>query len=399
MGPTITYLREPPRTADLVIVGGGVVGAATAFFAARAGMHPLIVERRPRLATLTTAAATGGFRLQFDTREEMDLVRESVELFLHFAEVTRQTAYDPGVRPQGYLFLTTDPAAAARQRELVAQQHSWGQKDIEILTGGEVRRRFPYASPDVIQARFRQGDGFIDPKRLTHGLAAASAAPAAVGCSVTGFRLSGGRLAAVETTAGVISTRTAVIAAGPLSALVAHEAGVQLPVTAVRRQKIVLPDLPQVPADAPMTIDEDTGVHWRPALQGAYLLYTDPTTAATHPSDPVGIDHELAFRLLDPASPIAAARVAPFWRDVWEHGAIQWMIQAGRYTMTPDHRPLIGPTGVEGLWVNTGYSGHGVMASPAGSRLLADLLAGRLGAADNPFGLDREMEPRGTGPL
>ncbi len=351
------------------------------------------------MASETTAAATGGFRLQFDTREEMELVRESVELFLHFAEVTRQSAYDPAVLARGYLFLTTDPAAAARQRELVARQHSWGQTDIEILEGGEVRRRFPYVCPDVIQARFRQGDGFIDPKQLTHGLAAASGAPAAVACGVTGFRVEGGRLTGVQTTGGVISTRTAVIAAGPLSGLVAEEAGVRLPVTAVRRQKIVLPDLPQVPSGAPMTIDEDTGVHWRPALKGAYLLYTDPTAQPAAPSDPVGIDHELAFRLLDPASPIAAARMAPFWRSVWEHGAVQWMIQAGRYTMTPDHRPLIGPTEVEGLWVNTGYSGHGVMASPAGSRLLADLLAGRRTAADNPFRLDREMAPRESGPL
>jgi sarcosine oxidase subunit beta len=203
----------------------------------------------------------------------------------------------------------------------------------------------------------------------------------------------------VETTAGFVSARAAVIAAGPLSGLVAREAGVRLAVTAVRRQKIVLPDLPQVPPEAPMTIDEDTGVHWRPALGGAYLLYTDPTAPPTHPSDPVGIDHELAFRLLDPASAIAAARVAPFWREVWEHGAIQWMIQAGRYTMTADHRPLIGPTGVEGLWVNTGYSGHGVMASPAGSRRLADLLVGGGAAGDNPFHPERAMTPREAGPL
>jgi len=400
MPQIISYRDRPPRTADLVVVGGGVVGAASAFFAARAGLRPVIIERRPALATLTTAAATGAFRLQFDNLEETRLVQESVELFLNFASVTGQTVYDPGVRQQGYLFLTTDPAAAERQRLLVARQHEWGQTDIELLDGPEVRRRFPYVGPEVVRARFRQADGFVDPKQLAYGLAAASGALVVTGCGVTGFRVTdGGRLAAVETTAGTISARAAVIAAGPLSGPLAELAGLALPVTALRRQKVVLPDLPQVPAGAPMTIDDDTGVHWRPALRGAYLLYTDPTTQPSPPSDPVPVDPGFAFTLLDPRSPVAAARVVPFWRNVWEHGCAQWMIQAGQYTMTPDHRPLIGPTPIEGLWVNTGYSGHGVMGSPAGSRLLADLLVGRRAPADNPFRLDREFVSHETGSL
>src|SRR3954468_12492708 len=93
-----------PRNADLVVVGGGVVGAATAFHASRAGMRPVIVEARPALCTLTTPVATGAFRLQFDNPEEIGLVRESVELFLHFPDATGQREHDPAVRQQGYLF-------------------------------------------------------------------------------------------------------------------------------------------------------------------------------------------------------------------------------------------------------------------------------------------------------
>ena len=81
----------------------------------------------------------------------------------------------------------------------------------------------------------------------------------------------------------------------------------------------------------------------------------------------------------------------PFWRDVWNRGAPAWFLQAGQYTMTPDHRPLVGPSEVEGLWVNTGYSGHGVMGSPAASRILADVMTGAIAAGDNPFRLDREF--------
>jgi sarcosine oxidase subunit beta len=390
----VRYVDDLPESADLVIVGGGIVGAATAFHAARAGLKPLLLERRPALSTLTTAAATGGFRLQFDNQEELALVRESVEIFLNFAAVTGQTTYDAGIRQQGYLWLATEPETAARQRELVAMQHGWGQTDIELLNGDEVRYRFPYIAQTVIQARFRQGDGFCKPKRIALGFAAGSGTDVLVNCGVTGFHIAGGRVTGVATTRGTVRAGAVVIACGPLSGLLAETAGIELPIETVRRQKVVLPDVPGVPADAPMTIDEETGAHWRPALRGAYLLFTDPATPATPPTEDVPTESAFAFSLLDPASPVAVARVAPFWREVWAENRVNWLMQAGQYTMTPDHRPLIGPTGVDGLWVNTGYSGHGVMGSPAGSRLLVDLLTGARPPADNPFRLDRAFERR-----
>jgi glycine/D-amino acid oxidase-like deaminating enzyme len=141
-----------------------------------------------------------------------------------------------------------------------------------------------------------------------------------------------------------------------------------------------------------MTIDEDTGVHWRPALAGAWLLFTDPATPESPPADNVPVDPAFAFQLLDPTSPFSVARVVPFWREVWDRGAAPWLLQAGQYTMTPDHRPLIGPLSIEGLWVNTGYSGHGIMLGPAGSRLLVDLLTGK--AESSPFAPGRAFEPR-----
>ncbi|MBV9279033.1 MAG: FAD-binding oxidoreductase [Chloroflexi bacterium] len=379
------YADSLPSTADLVIVGGGVVGAATAFYASRTGLRPLLLERRPRLCTLTTPVATGAFRLQFDNEEELRLVRQSVETFLYFPEVTGQREYDLGVRQQGYLYVTTTEAGMERQRRMVEMQHRWGQTDIEVLAGVEVRRRFPYVGSNALQARFRQGDGFLDQKQLTMGLAAASGAQVVTTCAVTGFRVEGGRLRAVETERGRVSADAAVIAAGPFSGVVAAQAGVELPISAVVRQKLIMPLAPEVPADAPMTIDDDTGSHWRPALQGAYLLFTDPSTPPSPPAEDVTPTHRFAFQLLDPASPVAVARVAPFWKRVWERSSTYWILQAGQYSVTPDHRPLIGRTPVEGLYVNTGYSGHGVMGSPGGSLLLADILTGRVSDGQNPF--------------
>lgn len=391
---SVNYASTLPTTADLVIVGGGVVGAATAFHATRAGFRPLLVERRPRLCTLTTPASTGAFRLQFDNREELEIVRESVELFLNFADATGQRVYDLDIRQQGYLWLTATETGVERQRRIVAAQHSWGQTDVELLDGDELRRRFPYVSQNVLQARFRQGDGFLDPKQLTLGLAAASKAQVVTECGVIGFETKGGRLRAVKTEHGNISTETAVIAAGPFSGVVAAQAGVELPVTIVARQKLVMPLVPEIPPEAPLVIDEDTGAHWRPALRGAYLLFADPFTPPSQPAENVALDHSFAFRLLDPASSVSVARLSPFWRTIWERSAAHWFLQAGQYTVTPDHRALTGPTPVEGLFVNTGYSGHGIMGSPAGSRVLVDVLTGVLPNTENPFRLDRTFVER-----
>jgi len=383
-----------PRRADLVIIGGGVVGAATAFYASRAGLRPLLIEARPHLCTLTTPRATGAFRLQFDNREELELVRESVQLFLNFPEVTGQRAYGLGVRQQGYLWLTTTEEGAERQRRAVERQHGWGLTDVEVLGGNEVRRRFPYVGPNVLQGRFRAGDGFLDTVALTLGLADASRAQVVLDTPVTGFRVTGGRLEAVMSRSTAVSTSCAVVACGPLSGIVAGVAGADLPLRAVRRQKLVMPDVPEVPQDAPMTIDEETGTHWRPALLGAWLLCTDPHTPPSPPTWNVPADRDFGLQLLDPASPVAAARIVPFWREVWERGEPNWYVEAGQYTMTPDHRPLIGPTRIDGLYVNSGYSGHGIMGSPAGSRILVDVLTGRRRPVDNPFRVDREFVRR-----
>jgi glycine/D-amino acid oxidase-like deaminating enzyme len=388
----VKYLTEPPASAELVIIGGGMIGAATAFHAARAGLKPLLVEARPALCTLTTPVAAGAFRLQFNDLEELTLVRESAELFLNFRDVTGQDEYDLRVRQQGYLWLTTDERNVERQRALVARLHEWGQGDVELLPGDEVRQRFPYVGENVVQARWRGGDGFLDTTRLTFGLIHGSRADVMVDCAVTGFVASGGRLTAVRTTKGVIPTGVAVVAAGPLSGLLAGAEGIDLPIVTVRRQKLILPEVAEVPPDAPMTIDEDTGVHWRPALAGAWLLFTDPTTPESRPADNVPIDPAFAFQLLDPTSPVSVARVVPFWREVWDRGAAPWLLQAGQYTMTPDHRPLIGQASIEGLWVNTGYSGHGIMLGPAGSRHLIDLITGK--AESNPFDPGRAFERR-----
>src|SRR3954454_16002715 len=119
-----------PPTADLVIVGAGVVGCATAFRAARAGLRTVVLDARPRPATLTTPAATGACRRQFDNADEIALVREGIELYEDFAELAGLPGYDIGLRPQGYLFCARDGDTVDRQRELVDRQRGFGVNDV-----------------------------------------------------------------------------------------------------------------------------------------------------------------------------------------------------------------------------------------------------------------------------
>lgn len=406
-----------PASADLVVIGAGVIGCATAFFATAAGLRTVVLDARPQPATLTTAAATGAYRLQHDNLEELDLVREGVDLFFDFAQRTGLPGYDIRLRPQGYLFCTTEPAGTDRQRRMVERQHGFGLTDVELLSGDETRARFPHIAPEVVSARFRAGDGFIDQVRVALGyaLSASNGAgverPAATGQATfclgeraTGLRIIGDRVVAVETRHVSIATPLVVLATGPFLAQTAELAGLSLALAPTARQKVLVADLPAVPPDAPMTIDDETGAHWRPWLLGALALHTDHGTPPGAPSWSPPAPADAGFRLLDPASPVSVARISPFWADAWRAGGVSFTVQGGQYEITPDRRPYVSASPVRGLWVNGGYSGHGVMGSAGGSRLLIDLISGRSTApagglrADpdgrSPFRLDREFIER-----
>ena len=392
-GEEIPFLSRPPSTADLVIVGGGVVGIATAFFAARAGLDTLVLEKRPALGTLSTSAATGAFRLQFDNADELAVVRESVSFFRCFAERTGLVGHDLGLATQGYLWVATDDATARRQRERVERQRAWGLEDVEVLESRELRRRFPYLDPSVIQARYRALDGWLDPRKLTLGLARGSGASFATGVVATRIEVEGGRVRAVETSHGRVTTRAVVLAAGNFTKSLAAGLGLDLPIRLVRRHRLVMLDVPEVPREAPMTIDESNGTHWRPAADGAHLMQPDPDEPAGEALEDVPTREAFAFDLLHPASPLAAARIAPFWRDVWNRGTSAWLLKAGQYDLTPDHRPLLGPTSVAGVHLNCGHSGHGVMASVGAGRRVIDWIMGH-DSTSNPFRFDRPMPER-----
>jgi len=335
--------------------------------------------------------ATGAYRLQQDDPDELVLVRETVAALHDFAAFSGQSTYDPAPCAVGLLSLTTTAEGATAQHETAAHQRAIGVDGVEVLDGAEARRRFPYLAPEVVSGRIRHADGILEARQLALGLLAGAGAPIVPRCRALGFDLAGGRLAGVRTSRGRIATRCCVIAAGPLSGVVAALAGVALPVSALRRHRLVMPDVPQVPAWAPLTYDEDTGAHWRPGLRGAYVLISHADLTPSEAADDPPVDPTFPYQVLDPASPTSVARLSPFWREVWADQRAAWTLQCGQYTVTPDLRPLLDETPVAGLHVNTGYSGHGVMSSIGGARHLVEVVTGA--RRDNPFRLDRTFAP------
>jgi len=314
--PRLVVADRLPATADLVVVGGGIVGAATAFFARRAGLDVVLLEKRSALCTLTTPVSTGAFRLQFDNPEEIALVREGIALFDQFAEVAELPGYDLGIRKQGYLFCATTDEGARRQRYFVEALHGWGVGDVELLDSDEARYRFPYLSRGIKQARFRAGDGWLDPKRLTFGYARASGATMCLSTPATGFEQRDGRVVGVRTPVGTIWCGQVVVASGPFAARVAALAGVRIDIRPTIRHKLVVPDFPMLPADSPMTIHEETAAHWRPGLRGGFGLWTEAGTPSGEPLENVPTNADFAFGLLDPRSPRALARLSPIWEQI-----------------------------------------------------------------------------------
>ncbi len=382
--------EEFPRTADLIIIGGGIAGTATAFYASREGLDTVVVERKPWLGALTTAVAVACFRAQWDDPDLAYLMVPSIATYERFADEIGLPGYAIGLRQQGWLFATTDPRGLERFRQWVEGQRRLGITDTELWTGEEARRRFPWLSPEVTAATFRARDGWLSPHEVVYGYARASGATFLLETEALRIQTRGGRVVGVETSRGFIAAPRVVIAAGPFSQRLAATAGVELPLFLLRRQRAFVAD-PAIPADAPMVADDDTGVYWRPETGGAFLGWGWPEPPG-EPQDPVPADPLFPARALE-----GAARLTPFFREVAARLTRDRVsVAAGQYTCTPDGKPLIGACPVvEGLYVHTGDNGYGIESAPQAARHLVEVLTGRLPEAENRFRIDRVFTPAG----
>ncbi len=149
-------ITELPASADVVIIGGGIVGAASAFWLARSGRRPVILEREAGLATVTTSSSAHCIRAQFSEPENIAMMSESLGYFERFADLldVSPEVGSIALQQQGYLFATTKPEERPDFEIRVARQQSMGLADVELLDGEEIRYRWPWLSSEIVLRRF-----------------------------------------------------------------------------------------------------------------------------------------------------------------------------------------------------------------------------------------------------
>jgi len=369
-----------PDQADAVVIGGGIVGVATAFWLSRAGLDTVLVEMRDGLSTLTTPESIESFRAQFTEPAMSELVQESIEVFENFADIIGIPGYDIDIHHQGYLFVTDDADMVDDVRAAVETHHELEVTDSEFLTGEEARKRFPYLSDTIVAGTFRQRDGWLSTHEATQGFAKGCDARFLVRTKATNVLQDANGVCGVETSRGTIATRIVVNAAGPFAGEVGHMVGLDLPLEPVRRQKVFLSQQPLVPPDAPLTIDIVRDSYWRPETGGAYIAWVDPDEPVSEqPSEDPHTDPYFAAVVLE-----KLVNITPFWEEVAMNlKKADVHASAGYYVYTPDDQPLIGPVPhVPGFVVNCGYWA-GVMLSPAAGKRVADLVTGAMDPQDN----------------
>ena len=384
----VKTVNELPSTADVVIIGGGIAGAADAFFLARHGLAPVILERRDHLAGLTTSQAVSCFRAQWSTAEHAALVHPSIEFYLRFERETGLPGWSIGLRQQGWLFLTASETGPTEMQSFVADQRNLGVTDSEYLGDSDLHRRFPWIGPAATAGSYRALDGWLSPYEATHGLIRGSGAVVHLGVTAGSVLTSHGRVVGVETNIGRISTDRVVISAGPFSRTLAATAGIDLPVRLLRRHRAHIVDS-AIPHDAPMVVDVDTHVYWRPEGEGAFLGQPQPETDAP-PIEAVPTDWTFPAVAMQ-----EAGRLGPFWLDVARRLTRDRVsLGAGQYTCTMDGLPLLGSSPIAGLYFHTADNGWGIESAPEAARIVAEVIVGRL--REHPYALDRptiEMAP------
>jgi sarcosine oxidase subunit beta len=354
------------KSADVVIIGAGIVGSSIAFHLTEAGVrNVLVIERETRQGLGSTGKSMGGVRAQFSTDVNIRMSIYSIPFFARFEDAT---GYPSGYKPHGYLFMATNERHLNYLRKNSVRQKALGLKKVELLSPEDIREVLPQLrSDDIIGGSLCPTDGFVDPESVMTGFMARAIERGTElwrGTEVTGITTSHATVSGVRTTNGDVQAPIVVNAAGAWAGGIARMAGADLPVQPLRRMLVLTEPFSGLAERLPMIIDMSTGWHFRQEGLGLLMAWADPDQQPGFRADfdPAFIEKILTH---------AAARV-PDFANLAVNPRRCW---AGLYEMSPDHHAILGPAPeVRGLYFANGFSGHGVMHSPATGRILADLI-------------------------
>lgn len=350
------------RTAEAVIVGGGVIGASIAYHLARRGINDILVLERDTLGSGSTSKNAGGIRLQFSTEINVRLSQRSLPRFEAFA---KEMGVEPAFHQAGYLFLITDERDEEPFTRCLAL---WDRLGVPAtrLEASEVSALFPELVVDDVRfATFCPKDGHADPTSILNGYVA-RARDLGVRfdehTAATAIETRGDQVCGVVANEQPISTELVIDAAGPWAAQVAAMVGVDLPVRPLRRHIFVTEPVPGLEREFPLSVEFASGLYMHRESGGVLLGMADP-------SEKEAFDESVNWDFLPTVVERALARLPILERTTVRSG---W---AGLYEDTPDKHPIIGPLdGVRGLICAAGFSGHGVMHAPAVGELVAELI-------------------------
>jgi len=353
---------ELPVTADIVIIGGGVMGVSTLYHLAQRGIKNIILlEKEEYFGSGATGRCAGGVRYQFSTEINVRLSLESLPMLERFKEEIGQNV---NYHQCGYLLIATSKKDAAAFQHNAELQNRLGVPT-QLLSGDEVRARLPLMKfPDALSGTFNRKDGLVDPNSVVMGYVSAAqrlGAKAICRTEVIGIHTNGNQVDEVVTPAGSIKTRMVINAAGPWAGVLGGMAGVHIPIAPLRRQMFTTTSIPEIPEDFPFVIDFAQALYFHREGNG---LLIGMSNAKEKPGFDQNVDD--GFELTNMES--AAARLPLLERA----GRVShW---AGLYEVTPDAHPIFGKSPVDGFLIVAGFSGHGFMHGPVSGKLMAELI-------------------------
>jgi sarcosine oxidase, subunit beta len=357
--------REVPRRASVVIIGGGIMGVSTAYQLAAAGVTGVVLMDADALGAGSTSKAAGGVRAQFSDTINIRLALRSLRTFETFGE---QFGQEIDFHQVGYLFLLDSPGDVGAFEDAVKAQNELGVPS-RVISVAEAARLSPLISTDgLLAAAYCPTDGYCTPESVVLGYATAArrlGARLIPHCPVTRVETEEGRIIAVVSAGAQVSTSAVICTAGPWSRRVGEWAGVDLPVTPLRRQVLITEPVTGLDPLMPFTIDFGTSFYFHREGPGLLMGMSDP-------------DETPGFKLNRsdawlPGLGRAMQRRAPSLMGTGIRSG--W---AGLYEVTPDHNALIGESAtVKRFLYATGFSGHGFLMGPAVGEILRDLYLGR----------------------